>query len=250
LMRAPAFGTIMVGALVGGLMAVILQPDVVLAFVDDPSLSTPVAMLKGVWSAMATGFSIDTGYPGLDSLFSRGGMASMLDTVWLIFSAMAFGGVMENTGLLARLVKPVIDWAKGDRRLLVATGLTSFGVNVIAGDQYMSIVLPGRMYRESYQERGIAPEMLSRQIEGSGTVTSPLVPWNSCGAYMSATLGIVTIAYLPYCFFNMLDFAVTFLFAILGFKIQRVEPETADFRGIGGQRVGPTEDEALVREGA
>jgi NhaC family Na+:H+ antiporter len=255
LLRAPAFGTIIIGALVGGLTGVILQPDVVLAFVNDPGLSTPVAMFKGVWSAMATGFAIETGYEGLDSLFSRGGMASMLDTVWLILSAMAFGGVMENTGLLARLVKPIIEWAQGDRRLLTATGLTSIGVNVVAGDQYMAIVLPGRMYRESYQERGIAPEMLSRQIEGSGTVTSPLVPWNSCGAYMSATLGIATMAYLPYCFFNLIDVAVTFLFGIIGFKIARIAPdlesrempEEADFRGVGGHRVGPSEHEAKVR---
>jgi NhaC family Na+:H+ antiporter len=257
LLRAPAFGTIIVGALVGGLMAVILQPDVVLAFVNDPSLSTPVAMFKGVWSAMATGFSIETGYEGLNSLFSRGGMASMLDTVWLILSAMAFGGVMENTGLLARLVKPIIDWAKGDRRLLVATGLTSIGVNIVAGDQYMAIVLPGRMYRESYQERGIAPETLSRQIEDTGTITSPLIPWNSCGAYMSATLGVVTFAYLPFCFFNLINVLVSFIYAILGFQIKRVEPEEeiqempleADFRGVGGHRVGPTEHEEVIRAG-
>lgn len=238
-------------------MAVTLQPDVVLAFVNDPSLSTPVAMLKGVWSAMATGSAIETGYEGLDSLFSRGGMASMPHTVWLILSAMAFGGVMEHTGLLARLVKPVLEWATGDRRLLVATGLTSIGVNVVAGDQYMAIVLPGRMYRESYQNRGLAPEMLSRQIEGSGTVTSPLVPWNSCGAYMSATLGIATMAYLPFCFFNLLDVTVTFLVAIVGFKIGRIAPDKAaqempgdaGFRGVGGHRVGPTEHEEMVRTG-
>jgi NhaC family Na+:H+ antiporter len=257
LRRVSAFATIIVGALVGGLMAVILQPDVVLAFVNEPSLSTPVAMFQGVWSAMATGFAIETGYEGLDSLFSRGGMASMLETVWLILSAMAFGGVMENTGLLARLVQPILKWATGDRRLLVATGLTSIGINVVAGDQYMAIVLPGRMYREIYEERGLAPETLSRQIEGSGTVTSPLVPWNSCGAYMSATLGIATFAYLPFCFFNLLDVAVTFLFAIVGFKIRRIEPEEriqempeeATFHGVGGQRVGPTEHEMTVRGG-
>lgn len=148
--RISAFSTTLVGALVGGLMAIILQPDVVLAFVDDASLSTPVAMIKGVWSAMATGFAIDSGYPGLDDLFTRGGMASMLETVWLIIAAMAFGGVMENSGLLARLIQPIIKWATGDRRLLVATGLTSIGLNIVAGDQYMAIVLPGRMFRDIY----------------------------------------------------------------------------------------------------
>jgi NhaC family Na+:H+ antiporter len=255
LLRFPAFPTIILGALVGGLTAVILQPEVVLAFVDDPSLSTPIAMLKGIWSAMATGFSIETGYEGLDSLFSRGGMASMLETVWLILSAMAFGGVMEYTGLLARLVRPIIKWAQGDRRLLVATGLTSIGVNIIAGDQYMAIVLPGRMYREIYQERGIAPETLSREIEDTGTITSPLIPWNSCGAYMSATLGVATMAYLPFCFFNLINVLVSFIYAIIGFQIKRLAPEQsreeapeeATWRDIGGRRVEPTEHEAAVR---
>ena len=254
LLRFPAFPTIILGALVGGLTAVVLQPDVVLAFVDDPSLSTPLAMLKGIWSAMATGFVIETGYEGLDSLFSRGGMSSMLETVWLILSAMAFGGVMEYTGLLARLIQPVVKWATGDRRLVAATGLTSIGVNIIAGDQYMAIVLPGRMYREIYQERGIASETLSREIEDTGTITSPLIPWNSCGAYMSATLGIATMAYLPFCFFNLINVLVSFIYAIVGFQIKRVEPEEAikaapeeaTWRDVGGQRVGPTEHESAV----
>ncbi len=257
LLRFPAFPTIMLGALVGGLTAIVLQPDVVLAFVNDPSLSTPVAMLKGIWSAMATGFELDTGYEGLNTLLNRGGMSSMLETVWLILSAMAFGGVMEYTGLLARLIQPVVEWAKGDRRLVAATGLTSIGTNIIAGDQYMAIVLPGRMYREIYQERGIAPETLSREIEDTGTITSPLVPWNSCGAYMSATLGIATMAYLPFCFFNLINVLVSFLYAILGFQIKHVEPEQvleeppeeATWRAIGGRRVEPTEHEAAVRGG-
>ncbi len=257
LLRVPAFPTIILGALAGGVTAVALQPDVVLAFVNDPSLSTPVAMLKGVWSAMATGFALDTPYETLNVLVSRGGMASMLETVWLIISAMAFGGVMEYTGLLARLIDPVLKWAKGDRRLVVATALTSIGIDVVAGDQYMAIVLPGRMYREIYQERGIAPETLSREIEDTGTITSPLVPWNSCGAYMSATLGVATMAYLPFCFFNLVNVLVSFIYAILGFQIKHLEPEEevqempeeADFRGVGGLRVGPTEHEAAVREG-
>jgi NhaC family Na+:H+ antiporter len=256
LLRFPAFATIIIGALVGGLMAVILQPDVVLAFVNDPSLSAPLAMLKGVWSAMATGFELDTGYEGLNTLLNRGGMASMLETVWLIISAMAFGGAMEYTGLLARLIRPIVDWAQGDRRLLLATGLTSIGVNVIAGDQYMAIVLPGRMYREIYRERGIAPETLSRQIEDTGTITSPLVPWNSCGAYMAATLGIATMAYLPFCFFNFANVLISFLYAILGLQIKHIEPEPereeppaeASWRAIGGRRVGSSEHEMAVRE--
>jgi NhaC family Na+:H+ antiporter len=132
--------------------------------------------------------------------------------------------------------------------------LTSIGVNIIAGDQYMAIVLPGRMYREIYQERGIASETLSREIEDTGTITSPLIPWNSCGAYMSATLGIATMAYLPFCFFNLINVLVSFIYAIVGFQIKRVEPEEAikaapeeaTWRDVGGQRVGPTEHESAV----
>ena len=255
--RVTAFATIMIGALTGGLIAVILQPDVVLAFANDPTLSTPAAMIKGVWSAMATGFSIDSGYVGLDTLFSRGGMSSMLETIWLVISAMAFGGVMEHTGLLARLIQPVLKAAKSDRSLLMATGLTSIGVNIIAGDQYMAIVLPGRMYREIYKDRGIAPQTLSRQIEDTGTITSPLVPWNSCGAYMSATLGIATMAYLPFCFFNWINVIVSFVYALLGFQIKRLAPEVevptppkeATLYGVGGQRVEPTENELAVTQG-
>ena len=252
--RVTAFATIMIGALTGGVMAVILQPDLVLSFANDPSLGAPAAMIKGIWSAMATGFSIETGYEGLDTLFSRGGMVSMLETVWLIISAMAFGGVMENTGLLARLIQPVLKAAKSDRSLLLATGLTSIGINIVAGDQYMAIVLPGRMYREACEKKGIAPQTLSRQIEDTGTITSPLIPWNSCGAYMAATLGIATMAYLPFCFFNWINVIISFAYALLGLQIKRVTLEeevpeqlkVATLYGIGGQRVESTEFEVAV----
>jgi len=252
--RVSAFVTIFLGALVGGVMAVILQPDVVVAFGGGDALSTPLAMLKGVWSAMATGFVIESGYPGLDALFSQGGMVSMMETVWLILSAMAFGGVMENSGLLARLIQSVLKAAKSDRFLLAATGLTSIGVNIIAGDQYMAIVLPGRMYREAYKKHGIAPQTLSRQIEDTGTITSPLIPWNSCGAYMSATLSIATLAYLPFCFFNWINVIISFLYAAFGFQIKHLapeempteHPEEAAFYGIGGQQISPKEHERLA----
>ncbi len=252
--RISAFSTILAGALVGGITAAILQPEVVLTFANETGASTPIAMIKGIWSAMATGFELDSGFAGLDSLLSRGGMASMLETVWLIISAMAFGGVMEYTGLLAKLIQPVLKAAKSDRSMLLATGLTSIGINIVAGDQYMAIVLPGRMYREIYNNKGIAPETLSRQIEDTGTITSPLIPWNSCGAYMSATLGITTIAYLPYCFFNLINVAVSLIYAAIGFQIKHIKPEEeiterpekAAFYGIGGHRVEPTEHEAAV----
>ena len=251
--RVSAFASIMVGALVGGLIAIILQPDLVIAFADDPSLSTPLAMIKGVWSSMATGYSIETGYEGLDSLFSRGGMAGMLTTVWLIISAMAFGGVMEFTGLLAKLMEPLVQRAKSERSLVASAGLTAIGMNLVAGDQYMAIVLPGRMFRELFHEKGIAPQTLSREIEDTGTITSPLIPWNSCGAYMSAALGIATMAYLPYCFFNLTNVIVSFVYVLLGFQIRHLEPEEvpdpppeeATLYGVGDRNVEPTTLETI-----
>ena len=252
--KIAAFPTILVGALVGGITAVFLQPAIVINFANDASLSTPMTMIKGVWSAMATGFAINTGYIGLDSLFTRGGMSSMLGTVWLIISAMAFGGVLEYTGLLTRLLQPVVHAAKSDRSLVAATGFTAIGMNLVAGDQYMAIVLPGRMYRELYHERGIAPETLSREIEDTGTLTSPLIPWNSCGAYMSASLGIATIAYLPFCFFNLINVAISFIYALLGFQIRHLEPKhektaaphQVALYGIGNRRAEPTTPKAAL----
>ncbi|HEY54427.1 MAG TPA: Na+/H+ antiporter NhaC [Caldilineae bacterium] len=251
--RFPPTASIIAGALLGGLIAIIFQPQVVLNFVNEPELSTPWAMIKGIWSSMASGFAIDTGYPALDMLFSRGGMSSMLTTVWLIISAMGFGGVMEHSGMLARLIQPLIKRAKHDRSLLIYTGLTAIGINVVAADQYMAIVLTGNMYRGVYKQRGIAPQTLSRQIEDTATVTSPLVPWNSCGAYMSATLGIATVAYFPFTFFNLINPLLSFVYALVGFRIQHVEephevygevPRGKRLHGVGGHSIdemAPTE---------
>jgi len=251
--RFPPTASIIAGALLGGLIAIIFQPQVVLDFVNDPELGTPLAMIKGVWSAMANGFVIDTGFPVLDSLFSRGGMASMLTTIWLIISAMAFGGIMEFSGMLARLIQPLIKRAKNDRSLLVYTGLTAIGINVVAADQYMAIVLTGNMYRGVYERRGIAPQTLSRQIEDTATVTSPLIPWNSCGAYMSATLGVATVAYFPFAFFNLINPLLSFIYALVGFRIQHVEepheaygevPKKRRLHGVGGHSI----DEMMAPE--
>jgi len=241
--KAPPSMSIMAGALLGGIMAVILQPDVVLAFVNDPSLSTPWAMIKGVWDAMATGFVANTGFPGLDALLTGGGMASMMTTVWLILSALAFGGVMDYAGFLRRIIDPLVRRANTDRSIVATTGVTAIGINTIAADQYLAIVLTGNVFKTEYEERGIAPQTLSREIEDTATVTSPLIPWNSCGAYVAGTLGIETIAYFPFAFFNLINPLLSFVYAFFGFQIQHTEPgaempppaDDAKFYGIGGQ---------------
>lgn len=255
LRKVPPFATILIGALLGGLMAIILQPDMVAAFGGYPDIGKPAAMLKGVWSALATGFVLETGVPAVDDLFSRGGMGSMLDTVWLIMSAMAFGGVMEFTGLLARLIDPLVDKTKSAGALLVTVGLTAIGVNIVAGDQYMAIVLPGRMFRAEVKKRGIAPQVLSRQIEDTATITSALVPWNSCGAYMSATLGVSTFAYFPFAFFNLVNPIISFIYDIVGFQIIPLDPEKPEvepaeevaIHGVGGFDV---DEMAVAADGA
>lgn len=220
--KMPPTPTIMVSALTAGLVAVILQADVVRAFVNEPHLAAPWVMVKGVWSAMATGFTADTGLERLDALVSGGGMASMLGTVWLILAALAFGGIMKATGQLARLLRPLHRWATSDRRMMGAAGATGIGINLVAADQYLAIVLTGTMYRDEFEHQAIAPQSLSRQLEDTATVTSPLVPWNSCGAYMSASLGVPTVAYVPFSFFNLINPILSFVIAAMGRQIKHL----------------------------
>ena len=203
--RMPPFPALLMGALTGAVFAALFQPQTVLAYVDDPSLSEPVALVKGCWTALFNGFVLQSGTAALDELLSRGGMASMLPTLWLIMTAMMFGGVMESTGQLGIIAARILSAVRGTSSLISATLLTAFGTNAIASDQYMSIVLPGRMFRAEYQRRRLDPKHLSRTLEDAGTITSVLIPWNTCGAYMATTLGVATLSYAPFCFFNLLN---------------------------------------------
>jgi NhaC family Na+:H+ antiporter len=225
--RFPAFLAILIGTLAGGLVAVVLQPELVLAFVDDPTLSTPLALLKGVWSAMATGFTLDSGYPEIDTLFSGGGMSSMLYTVWLILGAMAFGAITEYAQFSRRLIDPLLARARSTGALIASVMGTAIGLNIFAGDQYVAIILPARMFLAEFKRRNLHPENLATAVENSGTVTSPLVPWNSCGAYMTAALGVSTFLYFPYCFFNFLNPILGAIFGFTGRGVVRLTPEEA-----------------------
>jgi len=217
------FPTILTGALVGGVFAVIFQPDQITQFIDRPDLSKPVIMIAGVWKAMYTGFTTSTGVESIDALVNRGGMNSMLEVIWLILSALMFGGVMEVTGMLTKLVSVLLKLVKGTGSLIAATIFTSFGLNVIASDQYMAIVLPGKMFKLEYERRGLAPENLSRTLEDSGTLTSPLVPWNTCGAYMAGTLGVATLTYLPFAFFNIINPFIAIILGFTGISIKKIK---------------------------
>jgi len=225
-MKVPPLPTILFGALFGGFMALVLQPDVVLAFADSPNLNPGLAMTKGIWLALADGFVSDTGVTEVDELLSRGGMSSMLVTIWLILTAMAFGAVLEHTGMLLRLIQSALAAAKSTGSLIMTVVLSCIGINIVAADQYIAIVLPGKMYKAEFQRRGLQPKNLSRVIEDSGTLTSPLVPWNTCGAYMAATLGVPTLAYLPYTFFNLVNPLVSIVYGFTGFTIETLDEES------------------------
>lgn len=223
--RFPAYPTILIGALLGALFAVVFQPEAAVRLAGNDGLSRPMALLSGAWTAMFDGFKAETGNAAVDELLSRGGMSSMLNTVWLVICAMGFGAVMESTGLLERMIRSVLKAARSTGSLIAATLGTAIGANIVAADQYMSIVLTGRLYRPEYERRGLAPVNLSRALEDAGTMTSPLIPWNTCGAYMAATLGVATLDYLPYVFFNLVSPLVAVVLAYAGFKILRVTPE-------------------------
>jgi NhaC family Na+:H+ antiporter len=223
LRRWPPFLSIMASALLAGVMAGFTQPDAVRAIADDAGLGLAGSTVKAIYISMATGFVLQTGIEPIDALFSRGGMASMLTTIWLVLGALSFAAVMESAGFLARLIQPVISFARTTARLIVSVAGTCLGLNIIAGDQYIADVLPARSFRLEFQKRGIHPQVLSRTVDDTGTVTSPLVPWNSCGAYMAGTLGVTTIAYFPYCLFNLINPLISVLYGLTGFQVKRID---------------------------
>lgn len=228
--KMPAFPALLIGALLGGLFAVLFQRPALLAYVGPSELPQSLLLVKGVWMALYGGFALDSGNAVLDDLLSRGGMDSMLTTVWLIMSALMFGAVMEATGMLRVLAARVLRAVSGTGSLISATLATSAGINVIASDQYMAIVLPGRMFRDEYRRRSLDPKNLSRSLEDAGTLTSVLVPWNTCGAFMAQTLGVATLTYAPFAFFNLLSPLVAAAFGFGNIAIARLpasgSPET------------------------
>lgn len=221
-MKVPPFTTIFLGALAGGLLAVVVAPDRVAAFAeaDDP-LPGAIVQLKGVWLAMASGYSLHTGYEPIDILVNRGGMDSMLNTVWLVIAALAFGGVIESIGVIERLITPIVTVARSIGALVASVVGSVVATNIATADQYMAAVLPARMFRGEFDKRGYAPTVMSRAIGDSATPTGALIPWNSCGAYMAATLGVATFSYAPYAVFNFIAPLLTVTIAFLGIRMTR-----------------------------
>jgi NhaC family Na+:H+ antiporter len=222
--KTPPSLAIIASALSAAILAPFFQPEALLRFVADPSLAPPLAFFKGAWMAMANGYQANSGIPVVDSLLSRGGMDSMLLTIWLILGALVYGTLLDEFGLLMKLVTPVLMRAKSVGTLVGTVVATAFGLNIVAGDQYVAVVLPARIFKAEFAKRGLSPVNLSRAVADGGSVTSPLIPWNSCGAYMAAVLGVPTLAYLPFAFFNIASPLITLLYGFSGFKVEKLDP--------------------------
>ncbi|MDX2370547.1 MAG: Na+/H+ antiporter NhaC [Colwellia sp.] len=219
--KVPAFPAIAIGALMGGLWAVLFQQELILRLANENS-GVLTANIKVVWTAFFNGVSIATGNSELDKLLSGGGMSKMLNTIWLIMCALSFGAVLEYLGMLRKFVSVILATAKSTGSLIASTVATCIGTNLITADQYMAIVMPGRMYKEEYERRGLHPLVLSRTLEDSGTITSPLIPWNTCGAYMYSVLLVNPLDYIFYCFFNLINPVLAVIYGFIGFNIKKI----------------------------
>jgi NhaC family Na+:H+ antiporter len=202
----------------GGLMMALLFQGSLLESLGSGQFPMYEVAMRSVYGSIA----ISSDHPILSDLLSTSGMSGMLGTVWLILSAMAFGGAMEAAGFLATITGAIVSLARGTASLITSTLVACGVLNVTASDQYLAIVVPGRMFKDVYRERGLAPENLSRTLEDSGTVTSVLVPWNTCGAYQSSVLGVATGEYFMYAFFNLISPLMTLVYAWVGIRIKRL----------------------------
>lgn len=206
ILKVPAIPGLIGGTVIGGLFAFIFQGS----------------GMSDIISASHYGFESATGIEAIDGLLTRGGLDSMMWTVSLILCAMAFGGIMEKSGMLHAIAEQILKYANSTGSIVLATILTSIAMNLIAGDQYLSIVIPGRMYKDIYDKKGLHPKNLSRVLEDSGTLTSPLIPWNTCGSFMWKTLGVHPFAYLPYAFLNLLNPLVSIFYGYTGITMEKV----------------------------
>lgn len=212
---------LLIGTLLGAAFAIVFQPDIVKGITNSAELSFTSAY-QGVMIAMTEGTSVETSNEALNDLFSAGGMAGMLGTIWLILCAMVFGGIMDAIGALARISQVLLEMAHSVFGLFASTVASCLALNITASDQYLAIVVPGKMFAQAYEDRGLAPENLSRTLEDSGTVTSVLIPWNTCGAYQAGVLGVSVGEYFFYAIFNYISPFMTLLFAAFSIKIKQL----------------------------
>jgi len=215
--RMPALATLILSVAIGALFVFIFQTDFL---GDNPQ--------EEIWQVVASGYEATTGNAVVDDLLSRGGMGSMTNTIWIIISAMFFSGMMEGSGQLAVLLRALTRGLQKAGSIVAAAGITALFANLVASDQYMSIVITARMYADEFKRRGLAPVNLSRAVEDYGTVTSPLVPWNTCGVFMAGTLGVATLSYLPFAIFNIASPLIALAYAMIHFQIREIAQPVAE----------------------
>jgi NhaC family Na+:H+ antiporter len=223
LKKTPALPALVVGVAVGAVLLLTFQRE------SGELWSATVGRMV---ESLYTGFESNTGVANIDKLLTRGGLTYMMDTIALILVALAFGGIMEASGMLGRIAESILNLARSTGSLIAVTVFSCFGMNVLASDQFLAIVVPGRMYREAFLKRGLHPKNLSRALEDSATLTSPLIPWNTCGAYMSAVLGVSSFAYLPFAFPNLLSPFISIFYGFSGITIQKVEDDPGSIIGV------------------
>ncbi len=218
--KTPALPALIIGVLVGAVLLLLFQRQ---SFTGQPGGGIG-ALLNSLYS----GYESTTGVTAVDELLTRGGLIYMLDTIALIIVALAFGGIMEASGMLEAIAAAVLKLARSTGTLITATIVSCFAMNALASDQYLAIIVPGRMYRNAFFRRGLHPKNLSRALEDSATLTSSLIPWNTCGAYMSGVLGVSAFTYLPFAFLNLFSPLISIFYGFTGITIQKLEddPET------------------------
>lgn len=207
--KMPAIPGLLCGIAAGAILAVLVQG----------------ANFGDIVNVLNDGYTSETGVLMVDELLTRGGVQGMMYTVSLIMCAMVFGGIMEQSGMLGTLAESLLRFAKGTGSLVFVTILSCFLVNLLAADQYLSIVIPGRMYKDEFAKRRLHSKNLSRCLEDCGTLTSPFIPWNTCGAYMSTTLGVSCLAYAPYCVLNYVNPIISIIYGFTGFSMEKLKPE-------------------------
>ena len=221
--RLPAIITLFASATMAAIAIAIAQPDILLAITgsDTPSLMNS---LQAIISAATTSTSVETGNELLNELVATRGMGGMMDTIWLIICAMCFGGVMYGSGMLTAISQLFIRMARRTVSVVASSVCSGIFFNLTTGDQYISIILTGKLFSNLYDNRGLERRLLSRSVEDSATVTSVLIPWNSCGMAQSTVLGVATLTYLPYCIFNIISPMMSIFMAAIGYKIIKKEP--------------------------
>lgn len=220
--KSPPLIALLIGSLLGGVFALLFQSKILLEITEASVLSFEVGY-RAIMDSMTVSTEITTTNALLNDLFTSGGMEGMLGTIWLIICAMVFGGIMDAIGALERISSALLNWAQTTFQLFASTVASCLAINLTASDQYLSIVIPGKMFSKAYKDRKLAPENLSRTLEDSGTVTSVLIPWNTCGAYQSGVLGVGVGEYFIYAIFNWLSPFMTLLFAAFNIKIRALK---------------------------